>query len=171
MCMNLVKLCQLNSLAHRTTWLRSDLSNFNETDAFEADLTSGLAAFDSKNFSMAYQLLAPLAMSGNAESLWRLGMMQMNGLGMVGNQPLGFENFVKAAKQGHDLAHHMIGVAYMTGEGVEKDIGKAIEWFEKAADYGLKGAMYALSMLYEDGKEIEKDLEKKQYWHDRATSL
>jgi hypothetical protein len=45
------------------------MSNSNETDAFEADLTSGLAAFDSKNFSMAYQLIAPLAMPGNAENL------------------------------------------------------------------------------------------------------
>jgi TPR repeat protein len=125
------------------------MSNSNETDVFEADLISGLAAFDSKNFSMAYQLLAPLAMQGNAESLWRLGMMQMNGLGMVENQPLGFENFVKAADQGHGFAHHMIAVAYMTGEGVEKDIGKAIEWFEKAAEYGLQGAMYALGMLYD----------------------
>jgi TPR repeat protein len=35
-------------------------------------------------------------------------MMQMNGLGMVENQPLGFENFVKAAEQGHGFAHHMI---------------------------------------------------------------
>jgi TPR repeat protein len=86
------------------------MSNSNETDVFEADLISGLAAFDSKNFSMAYQLLAPLAMQGNAESLWRLGMMQMNGLGMVENQPLGFENFVKAADQGHGFAHHMIAV-------------------------------------------------------------
>jgi TPR repeat protein len=49
-------------------------------------------------------------MQGNAESLWRLGMMQMNGLGMVENQPLGFENFVKAAEQGHGFAHHMIAV-------------------------------------------------------------
>jgi hypothetical protein len=47
---------------------------------------------------------------------------KMNGLGMVENQPLGFENFVKAAEQGHGFAHHMIAVAYMTGEGVEKDI-------------------------------------------------
>jgi TPR repeat protein len=70
----------------------------------------------------------------------------MNGLGMVENQPLGFENFVKAADQGHGFAHHMIAVAYMTGEGVEKDIGKAIEWFEKAAEYGLQGAMYALNL-------------------------
>ncbi|CAB9541417.1 Tetratricopeptide repeat family protein [uncultured Gammaproteobacteria bacterium] len=142
--------------------------NSNETDAFSADLTSGVAAFDSKNFSMAYQLLAPLAAQGSAESLWRLGMMQMNGLGMVENQPLGFENFMKAAEQEHAFAHHMIAVAYMTGEGVEKDIIKAIEWFEKAAEYGLQGAMYALGMLYEDGKEVEKNLEKTQYWYDLA---
>jgi hypothetical protein len=36
-------------------------------------------------------------MQGNAESLWRLGMMQMNGLGMVENQPLGVENFTANA--------------------------------------------------------------------------
>ncbi|KAA0446333.1 MAG: sel1 repeat family protein [Candidatus Thioglobus sp.] len=110
------------------------MSNFEEADVFNADLASGLAAFDSKNFSMAYQLLAPLAAKGNAESLWRLGMMQMNGLGMVANQALGFENFIKAAEQNHAFAHHMIAVAYMSGEGVEKNINKAVEWFEKAAE-------------------------------------
>lgn len=68
-------------------------------DTFDADLTSGIAAFDSKNFSMAYQLLSPLADAGNSESQWRIGMMQMNGLGMVGNQKLAFENFMKAAKK------------------------------------------------------------------------
>jgi len=80
------------------------MSNSNETDTFGVDLESGIAAFDSKNFSMAYQLLAPLAAQGNAESLWRLGMMQMNGLGMVENQPLAFENFMKAASQDHVFA-------------------------------------------------------------------
>ena len=145
--------------------------NSNETDAFSADLHSGIAAFDSKNFSMAYQLLAPLAAQGDAESLWRLGMMQMNGLGMVENQPLGLENFIQAAEQGHVFAHHMIGVAYMTGEGVEKDINKAIEWFEKAADFDLPGAMYALGMLYEDGKEVPKDTEKAQDWYAKAEKV
>lgn len=147
------------------------MSNSNETDAFEADLASGLAAFDSKNFSMAYQLLAPLAIKGNAESLWRIGMMQMNGLGMVANQPLGFENFIKATEQGHDFAHHMIGVAYMTGEGVEKDIDKAIEWFEKATKFDIPGSMYTLGMLYEDGKEVAQDLEKSQFWYHQAAKV
>ncbi|MEO1945179.1 MAG: sel1 repeat family protein, partial [Candidatus Thioglobus sp.] len=104
------------------------MSNSNETDVFEADLYSGIAAFDSKNFSMAYQLLGPLAETGNAEALWRIGMMQMNGLGMVENQTLGFDNFNKSASLGHPFAHHMVAVAYMTGEGVNKDTSKAIEW-------------------------------------------
>lgn len=147
------------------------MSNSNETDAFEADLSSGLAAFDSKNFSMAYQLLAPLAAKGNAESLWRIGMMQMNGLGMVENQELGLENFLKAAEQQHPFAHHMIGVAYMTGEGVEKDILQAISWFEKGAEFNIPGPMYTLGMLYEDGKEVEQDLEKAQYWYDKAAQI
>ncbi|MBE8189481.1 MAG: sel1 repeat family protein [Candidatus Thioglobus sp.] len=145
------------------------MPNSNQSDAYSADLASGLAAFDAKNFAFAYQLLAPLAAQGNAEALWRLGMMQMNGLGMVKNQPLGFENFMLAAQQQHGFAHHMIGVAYMSGEGVEKDINQAIKWFEKAANkFALPGAAYALGMLYEDGKEVEKDLEKAKSWYAQA---
>jgi TPR repeat protein len=144
------------------------MPNPTETDSFSADLHSGISAFDTKNFAMAYQLLAPLAAQGDAESLWRLGMMQMNGLGMVENQPLAFENFIQAAEQGHAIAHHMIAVAYMTGEGVEKDISKAIEWFEIAAEFGLPGAMHALGMIYEDGLDVAKDTAKAQVWYDKG---
>jgi TPR repeat protein len=90
---------------------------------------------------------------------------------MIENQPLGLENFMKAAEQGHALAHHMIGVAYMTGEGVEKDINQAIEWFEKAAEFGLPGAMYALGMLYEDGKGVPLDTDKAQAWYAMAEKI
>ena len=144
-------------------------SSYSIPSAYIAPGKPKSAAFS--NHSMAYQLLAPLAAQGDAESLWRLGMMQMNGLGLVENQPLGFENFIQAAEQGHVFAHHMIGVAYMTGEGVEKDINKAIEWFEKAADFDLPGAMYALGMLYEGGKEVPKDTEKAQAWYAKAEKV
>lgn len=143
-----------------------------ETDNYNADLSSGIAAFDSKNFSLAYQLLSPLVNQGNREALFRVAMMQMNGLGMVENQPLALENFKSAAEQDHDFAHHMIGVAYLEGEGVEKDIDKAIVWFEKAAnDYQLVGSMYVLAMLYEDGKQVEKDIEKAQFWYDKVAKI
>jgi hypothetical protein len=147
------------------------MENSKMNDTFDADLTSGIAAFDSKNFSMAYQLLSPLADAGNSESQWRIGMMQMNGLGMVGNQKLAFENFMKAAKKEHPFAHHMIAVAYMSGEGVDKDINKAIDWFIKAAEYNIAGPMYALGMLFENGNEVEQDLKKAQYWFDKAENI
>ncbi len=147
------------------------MSDSNSTDIYNADLSSGITAFDTKNFTMAYQLLAPLAAQGNAESQWRLGMMQMNGLGMVENQALGLDNFLLAAEQGHVFAHHMIGVAYMTGEGADKDILKAVEWFEKAAEFGIPGPMYTLGMLYEEGKEVTQDLAKSQFWYDKAAKV
>ncbi len=142
-----------------------------QTDDYNADLSSGVAAFDSKNFAMAYQLLAPLAAEGDIEALFRLGMMQMNGLGMVKNQALGLENFQLSAKGGHGFAHHMIAVAFMEGEGTHKDISKAIEWFEKTAQFGLAGAMYVLAMLYEEGKQVEKDMKKAQYWYDEVAKI
>jgi hypothetical protein len=46
----------------------------NNNDIFDADFASGVAAYDAKNFSMAYQLLAPLANNNNPEALWRIAI-------------------------------------------------------------------------------------------------
>ncbi len=129
------------------------------------DLHSGIEAFDAKNFAYAYQLLAPLANNGNAEALWRIGMMQSHGLGMVTNQVAGVNNFKQAAKLGHNMAHHMLGVAYMMGEGVDKDIKEAVKWFEGAVDMGLPGAAYSLSMIYTD---MENNPKLAKFWLKKA---
>lgn len=142
-----------------------------KTDNYNADLISGIAAFDSKNFALSYQLLAPLASSGDKESLFRVAMMQNNGLGMVANQPLAVENLKRAAKLGHNLAHHLLGVAYLEGEGVEKNIDSAISWFEKAATFNLVGSMLVLSTLYADGTQVKKDDKKAKYWADKAAKI
>ena len=141
----------------------------NETnDTFDADFHSGIAAYDAKNFSMAYQLLAPLAAQDNSEAIWRIGMMQSFGLGMIENQKLGVENFTKAAELGNGMAMHMLGVAYMMGEGVEKDLDKAIEWFEKAVAEGLQGSAFSISMIYSD---YLKDNAKAEHWIGVANSM
>ena len=41
----------------------------------EFDLSSGLQAFEARNFSKALQLLTPLAEDGNPEAQYRLGMI------------------------------------------------------------------------------------------------
>jgi TPR repeat protein len=140
----------------------------NNNDVFDADLNSGIAAYDSKNFSMAYQLLSPLMANNNPEALWRVGMMQSFGLGMVENQKLGVENFHKAVDNGSYMALHMLGVAYMMGEGVDKNLDTAIIWFEKAVSVGLQGAAFSLSMIYSD---YLNDNKKAQEWIEKANSM
>jgi TPR repeat protein len=137
-------------------------------DTFNADLHSGIAAYDAKNFSMAYQLLAPLAAADNDEAIWRIGMMQSYGLGMIENKKLGIENFEKAASLGSGMALHMLGVAYMMGEGVEKNLDSAISWFEQAVEKGLQGSAFSLSMIYSD---YLNDTTKAQHWIDVANAM
>lgn len=133
----------------------------------ETDLNSGIAAFEAKNFPQAYKLLSPY-IDSSIEARYRVGMMQLNALGMVKNEKKGFENLKQAAKDGHKLSYHMIAVCYMQGEGVEKNIKNAIKWFEKAADIGLEGAIYTLAMIYEDGMGVKKNPEKAKYWLNKA---
>lgn len=145
------------------------MTEYNDNnDTFNADLHSGIAAYDSKNFSMAYQLLAPLAAANNMEAIWRIGMMQSYGLGMIENKKAGLENFETAANLGSGMAMHMLGVAYMMGEGAEKNLDTAIVWFEKAVEIGMQGAAFSLSMIYSD---YLQDQENAQKWIDVANAM
>ena len=74
------------------------------------DLVSGITAFEGKHFSTAARLLSPIAAEGNAEAQFRMAIMHQNGLGMVRNDSMAFENMKAAAEQGHALAMHGSGV-------------------------------------------------------------
>ena len=121
------------------------------------ELASGVAAFEAKEFRRAFQLLVPLAESGEAEAQFRVAVMSRNGLGGVVNEALAFSSMRDAALQGHGLAQHGLGVMYLYGECVEKDEAQAAEWFRRAAGQGLAGAMMALGMMYEQGLGVERD--------------
>ena len=53
---------------------------------YDEDFSSGIAAFEAKNFSQAMRFLHPLAVAGNAEAQHRVAIMCQNGLGMVRNE-------------------------------------------------------------------------------------
>ncbi|RKZ91916.1 MAG: hypothetical protein DRR19_05850 [Candidatus Parabeggiatoa sp. nov. 1] len=85
-------------------------------------LRSGIAAFETKQFVRAYQLLSPLAKAGNLDAQYRLAIMAQNGLGMVANQKEAEHWMRVAAEQGFDLAQHGLGFMYMQGECVKQDV-------------------------------------------------
>lgn len=144
--------------------------NQNNTDIQEMDmqLSSGIAAFEGKQFAVAMQNLSPLAEAGNVEAQYRVAIMQQNGLIGSEDQQQAASWMRKAAEQGHALAQHGIGFMYMEGEGVEKDVPKAIEWLEKAAAQGLAGSLTTLGMIYQEGNGVEQDEEKAKSYYKAA---
>ena len=132
----------------------------NQDSGTDMDLSSGIAAFEGKHFSTATRLLQPLAEQGDAEAQFRMAIMAQNGLGMVVNEKVAFDNMLAAADQGHALAIHGLGFMYLEGECTDKDTAKAAECFHKAADAGMQGSMTTLAMMYRDGNGVEQNQEE-----------
>ncbi len=123
----------------------------------DQDYASGVAAFEAKNFSLAMQLLSPVADAGNADAQHRVAIMCQNGLGVVRNELRAFKMMKAAAEQGYAIAQHGIGFMYLEGECVEQSSEKAAEWFRKAGEQGLAGSLTTLAQMYETGNGVEKD--------------
>jgi TPR repeat protein len=128
----------------------------------DASFSSGIAAFEAKNFKQSLLFLAPLAESGDAESQHRCAIMYQNGLGVVANEAKAAEFMRAAAEQGHAIAQHGLGFMYMEGECVEKNPEQAVKWFSKAGEQGLVGSLTTLAMMYQEGNGVEKDLDEAQ---------
>jgi TPR repeat protein len=131
-------------------------------------LTSGISAFESKQFVRAYELLFPLAEKGNTDALYRLAIISQNGLGMVANKEKALAWMQSAAEQGFDLAQHGLGFMYMEGECVEQDYAQAIHWFKLASEQGLAGAQATLGNMYQEGLGVEPDLDEAKRWFAKA---
>jgi len=142
--------------------------NFGVNMADDIDFSSGIMAFEGKNFSRAMQLLSPLAYEGNADAQHRCAIMYQNGLGVVVNPDAAFKWMKTAAEQGHALAQHGLGFMYMEGDCAEKNGEEAVFWFTKAAEQELQGSQTTLAMMYEEGRGVEQDLEKAKQWYTKA---
>ncbi len=135
------------------------------TDAQGMELSSGIAAFEAKNFAQALALLGPIAEKGNVDAQYRLAVMYQNGLGVVRNELLAMKWMVAAANQDFPLAQHGLGFMYMEGDCVAKNGEKAVLWFTKAAEQGMAGSQTTLAMMYETGNGVEKDPEEARKWY------
>ena len=124
---------------------------------FDLALGSGIAAYESKQFSRAVGLLGPLAEAGDPQAQYRIAIMAQNGLGMRRNPALAYRFMQAAATAGLGLAQHGLGCMYLEGEGTAPDPAQAAAWFRQAADQGLAGAHSILASLYDEGRGVPRD--------------
>lgn len=103
-----------------------------------SNLTAGLAAFESEDYTNAFELLKPLADQGDAEAQCIIGNMYELGLGLESNVLEAVEWYRKSALQGYGVASNNLGTIFNSGhEGIPIDQAESNKWYQKAREQGF----------------------------------
>ena len=131
-------------------------------------LEDGMEAYQEKDYLKAVQTWRPLAMAGDADAQYRLGVMYAEGKGVAPNDAESALWFERAAEQGNASAQYNLGASYAEGVGVRRDMDTAAKWFRRAADQGIVLAQLNLGMLYANGVGVPQDNVEAMKWIDLA---
>nr|WP_298684332.1 tetratricopeptide repeat protein [uncultured Dongia sp.] len=123
----------------------------------ESQLEQAYMAYLARDFETAYDLLAPLAESGNPDAQAQLGTMYLLGNRVQKDPAKALELFRLAAAQNNAKAQLQIGGMYQMGLGLPKDPGLAIAWAERAVAQGYGPAEAMLARTYEVGFGVEQN--------------
>ena len=128
----------------------------------------GLAAYNQKDYAIAFTFWEPLAKSGNKVAQYNLGIMYDNGQGVTQDYQQAVAWYRKAAKQGYASAQYNLGVRYYNGQGVTQDYQQALVWYRKAAKLGYASAQYNLGVMYKKGQGVTQDYKQAVAWYRKA---
>lgn len=96
----------------------------------------------------AFELYEKAALQGNADGMYGLGTLYLNGEGVEQSDEQTIAWFTRAAEAGHEVAIMALATAYLEGGlGLAPDRQKAIEWLERGAQRGYEQARERLARL------------------------
>jgi TPR repeat protein len=101
------------------------------------------------------ELVSLRAEAGDPESLFRLAVMNAEGIGVDRDQARAIDLWEQAAIRGHFRSMAALGWAYVRGVGVAADPEYGESWFRRAADLGDADSMMALGQLCLDSGRTE----------------
>ena len=100
-----------------------------------SNLTSGLAAFEAKNYLDAFKLLKPIADQGDAEAQCIVANMYHLGLGLERDVLEAVKWYKKSADQGYGVASNNLAEIFAFGDlGIATDRTGAEKWYQKAKE-------------------------------------
>ena len=96
-------------------------------------------------------------LKGNAHSMYRLGLLYQNGLGVKKDENRARDLFRKAAeKEGHSGAAYSLATSQYHNE-YNPDYKEAIYWYLVLAEAGLTSAHFFLADMHMNGYGVKKD--------------
>ena len=126
---------------------------------------TGLDAYDRNDYATAHRKWNPLAEKGDALSQSNLGILFLEGLGVIQDYKTAFKWFRLAAWQGNASAQNNLGIMYDKGDGISQDQKTAVKWFRLAAEQGNKSAQFNLGNKYRNGGGIAQNYETAIKWY------
>ncbi len=117
---------------------------FAATPSLSADFDKGLTAYQKGDYVTAEFEWRTLAILGDADAQYNLGLMYENGKGVLQNDKTAVKWYRLAAKQGDADAQYNLGLMYENGKGVLQNDKTAVKWYRLAAKQGDADAQYNL---------------------------
>jgi S1-C subfamily serine protease len=134
------------------------------TQRAEQHVQTGVAAYQSKNYSKALENLWLVRQSRFAEVPYYLGLMANFGHGVPRDYVLAMSLYKKAAELGSPEALFRIGALFAAGRGVAKNQNEAMQYYVRAAELGSNLAQYNAAMGYLSGVGVAKDVKRALFW-------
>jgi TPR repeat protein len=131
----------------------------------------GMKADNLRDYEEAAIFYTQAAAQGHAKAQYRLGILYINGQGVMQSDERAAESFGQAAEQGLADAQYALGVLYQKGRGVEKSNQRAAALLRVAADQNHPRAQYALAFHYFYGQGVLQSKEVAVIWLKKAAAL
>jgi uncharacterized protein len=128
-------------------------------------LEQGIRAFELENYTEAFNLLLPLAESGDSEAQCHIGCMYDLGLGVKADTNEAITWYLLAAESGHPVAQNNLALLMRFSENKPEEAAK---WYLLAAEQGLPFAEVKLGEIYAQGLGVAKNYEEALKWYMKA---
>jgi TPR repeat protein len=116
------------------------------------------------NVEGAIRWLEKAADSGFVRSLYTLGKIYADGVGVPVDEEKAFKLLLAAGQGGLDRAQYNLGKMYRDGRGVAADPAESAKWYEQAAAQGYGKAQNKLAIIYGKGRGVKEDLVESLKW-------
>ena len=143
---------------------------FAASTVWAGDVEDADAALDKKDYATALKKYKSAALKSDAVAQHKLGVMYVEGQGVIQDYAEAVRWFKLAAAQGIVGAQHNLGVMYDNGQGVIQDYAEAVRWFKLAAAQGIGSAQYNLGAMYANGQGVTQNYARSHMWSNLAAA-
>jgi len=123
-----------------------------------------------EDYKKAFVSCTEAAEQSNSNAQYNLGVMYMNGIGVVQDYAEAVRWYKLAAEQGDSAAQYNLGLLYADGTGVVQDYAEATRWYKLAAEQGDADAQTALGVAYANGTGVVQDYVTAHMWYNLSAA-